>query len=207
MTADRAARPARALASAPPASRRSRAPTIALGLAAALLAISLLLPYWTLTLVTPDHPEGLRLHSHLGGLEGEAAAVLELGGGPGAARLADLAELERSVATCGVAVACMLVVAATFVRNRWAVLLTLPAIVFPAIVVADTARWLRSLLDEAAASGDASGPPVWALFGRLTSGDMALETRIGSGLLVAIAASLTVVAGLLLHRAAYRQTG
>jgi hypothetical protein len=131
--------------------------------------------------------------------------VLALRGGPGAARLADLAELERSVATCGVAVACMLVVSAIFVRNRWAALLTLPAIVFPAIVVADTAHWLRSLLDDAAVSAAAPGQPVWQLFGRLASDQMVLETRIGSGLLVAIAASLAVIAGLWLHRDSYRQ--
>jgi hypothetical protein len=204
LTSDSAARLARAPASAPALLRHQRAPTIALGFAAALLAVSLLLPYWRLTLVTPEHPQGLQLHSHLGRLEGEAGAVLALGGGPGAARLAELAELERSVATCGVAMACMLVVAAIFVRNRWAALLTLPAVVFPAIVVADTAHWLRSLLDDAAVTA-APGPPVWQLFGRLASDQMVLETRIGSGLLVAIAASLAVIAGLWLHRDSYRQ--
>lgn len=41
-----------------------------------MLAISLFLPYWTMTFVTPAHPEGLRLVSYLGRIEGPLQTVL-----------------------------------------------------------------------------------------------------------------------------------
>ena len=188
-------------APSPPAGRRL-APTVALALAALLLALSLLLPYWELTLVTAERPAGVKLQSHFGRLEGDGEAVLALGGGPGALRLRQLARLERSLATCGVALACMLAFAAALVDNRWAALLALPAIAFPAIVVADTAHWLRSLTDRGGPGGEDASLP--ALFGRLVTSEFVLETRMGSGLLVAVAAALVVVVGLVLHRAAYR---
>jgi hypothetical protein len=165
---------------------RYLAPTVALGLAGVLLVVSLFLPYWELTLVSTEHPSGVRLQSYLGHLEGEVEAVLALAGGPGAMRLRDLAKLERSLAVATVTVVSLLVLAATFVHNRWAVLLALPAIAFPVIVVADTRQWLRSL-----AQGGA---------------ELTLRTEVGGGLLLAGAASLTVIAGLWLHRHAYRAT-
>jgi hypothetical protein len=159
---------------------------VALGLAGVLLVASLFLPYWELTLVSPAHPDGVRLQSYLGHLDGEVEAVLALAGGPGAVRLRDLAELERSLAVATVTVVALLLVAATFVHNRWAVLLALPAAGFPVIVVADTRQWLRSV------AGWGAG--------------LTLRTEVGGGLLLAGAASLAVLAGLWLHRNAYRAT-
>lgn len=181
---------------------RTRAATVALALAAALLALSLLLPYWELTLRTAAHPHGIELHSHMGRLEGERAAVEALGGGPGAARLRELAVLERSLATGGVTLACMLLLAAALVRNRWSILLALPAIAFPPIVVADTSRWLRSL--GASPSGDGGAGGLSRRIYRLATDDLVLETRVGGGLLLAVTAALLVVAGIVLHRAAQR---
>jgi copper chaperone NosL len=193
----------------PSQSQRARfrylGPTMALTAAGAMLAISLFLPYWELTLVAADHPQGLRLVSYLAHIEGPLDVVLASAGRPAAAGLQELSQLERSLAAATVTVICLLVVAATFVHSRWAALLSLPALCFPLIVIADSARWLGTMV--AGISGT-SGPlpslsPL-ALFGRLVKGGVSLETRPGAGLILAVAASLTVIAGLWLHRNAYR---
>lgn len=187
---------------------RRLAPTVALSAAGALLAVSLLFPYWNLTLVTPEHPRGLSLVSYLAQVEGPLDAVLECAGGPTAVRRQALTQLERSLVAATVTVICLLVVAATFVRNRWAALLSLPALCFPMIVIADTSRWLGSMAaGVSAAHGELpAAAPLWP-FGVLAGGGVSLETRPGVGLLIALAASVTVLVGLWLHRDAYHGAG
>ena len=62
--------------------------------------------------------------------------------------------------------------------------MALPAFLLPVIVVADTARWLQAIVSGA--------------------GARVVETRPGSGLLLAATASAAVVGGLWLHRRAYK---
>ncbi|HEV8629456.1 MAG TPA: hypothetical protein VGV61_03995 [Thermoanaerobaculia bacterium] len=189
-----------------PAKRRGRylAPTAALTAASVLLAISLFLPYWKLTLVTRAHPDELRLVAYLGHLDGALEPVLVAAGGRSDDPVLSLSELERSLAVAMATVICLLLIAATFVHNRWAALLTLPALCFPAIVMADTARWLRPIVNGlAAAAGAPAAPSSLSLFGRLAMDGIALEIRPASGLVLATAASITVLAGLWLHRRAY----
>ncbi len=168
------------------ARRRARylAPTLALTAAGVMLAVSFFLPYWKVRVVTASQPAGLQLVSYLGHVEGPLDAVLAGGAASRDARLRELSELERSLLVATATVICLLVVAATFVHNRWAALLALPAWVFPVIVVADTARWLQGIVSGA--------------------GARVVETRPGSGLLLAATASAAVVGGLWLHRRAYK---
>jgi len=187
---------------------RHLAPTVALSAAGALLAVSFLFPYWNLTLVTPSHPSGLRLVSYLAHVEGPLDAVLESAGRPIAARRQALTQLERSLVAATVTVICLLVVSATLVRSRWAALLSFPALCFPMIAVADTSRWLDSMAAGVSATQGALPAAAPLLpFGILAGGGVLLETRPGAGLLLAVAASVTVVVGLWLHRKAYRAAG
>lgn len=193
-------RPARATQRA-----RCWAPTVALTAAGLMLATSLFLPYWKMSMATPSHPAGLDLVSYLDHIEGPLETVLASAGRSTDARLRELSELERSLAVATATVICLLVVAATFVHNRWAALLSLPALAFPVIVVADTARWLRPIVSALSAAAGASGPPPTVLlFGRIAWGETVLETRPGAGLFLATAASITVIGGLWLHRRAYK---
>jgi hypothetical protein len=186
-------------------SDRYLAPTVALTAAGVLLASSLFLPYWELTLVTSSEPEALRLVAFLDRVEGPLERVLAASGSPSDGPLAALSQLERSLALATGAVISLLVIAAVFVRNRWAALLALPAFCFPAIAVADTARWLRPILGGLAAEAGAPAAALpWAAFGRLAVGGTTLEIRAGAGLWIAIGASFTVAAGLWLHRRAYK---
>lgn len=184
---------------------RYLAPTVALTAAGVLLAGSLFLPYWELTLVTRSEPDALRLVAYLDRVEGPLEQVLSAAGSPSDGPLAALSELERSLALATGAVISLLVIAAVFVHNRWAALLALPAFCFPAIAVADTARWLKPILDGLAAeAGVPAGALSWAAFGRLASDGMTLEIRAGTGLWIAVLASVAVAAGLWLHRRAYK---
>ena len=184
---------------------RHLAPTLALTSAGTMLAISLFFPYWGLTLISPEHPGGLRLAFFLAHVEGPLPAVLATAGSPHDERLHELSELERSLGVATVTVICLLVVAATLVRNRWAALLSLPALAFPFIVVADSTRWLASLVGAiCAANGSLSQSPTLRVFGRLAIEEVSLETRPGAGLLLAAVASVVVIGGLWLHRRAYK---
>lgn len=159
-------------------------------------------------MVTSDHPRGLRLVSYLAHVEGPLDPVLESAGRPIAARRQALTQLERSLVAATVTVICLLVVAATFVRNRWAALLSFPALCFPMIVLADTSRWLDSMVAGVSATQGVlpAAARLWP-FGILAGDGVTLDTRPGAGLLIALAASATVVIGLWLHRRAYQAAG
>ena len=181
------------------------APTAALGAAGALLAVSLFLPYWKMELTTRAQPDGLRVVGYLGHVEGPVDAVLAgAGGAPGAQR-PQLSQLERSLTLATVLMICMLAIAAAFVHNRWAALLSLPAFLFPAVVVADTARWLHPIVSgllTGPGQPSAAAPPL--LLGRVLVGDTVITTSLGAGFLCSLAASLAVAGGLWLHRRAYK---
>jgi hypothetical protein len=178
-------------------------PSVALSAAGVLLAISLFLPYWELVLVTPARADALRLVSYLGHVDGPVETILATAGVHGPAPLLSLSRLERSLALATGAVICLLVIGATLVRNRWAALLALPALCFPLIVLADTARWLEPILTGLVAASSTPAVPV-PLFGRLALDRMVLEIRPGSGLVLATLAAIAVLAGLWLHRDAYK---
>jgi hypothetical protein len=97
------------------------------------------------------------------------------------------------------------VIAATFVHNRWAAMLALPALCFPGIVMADTARWLKPIVEGLAAAAGATVPwPSVPWWGRLALNGTVLQIHPGTGLALAGIASLVVAAGLWLHRRAYK---
>lgn len=189
---------------APPARVRHWAPTTALTAAALLIAVSLFLPYWSLRVQGPERA-ALELHAYLGSVHGPVGAVLAAAGRSGEAPLRDLSELERSLVVATATVVCFLLLAATLVRNRWAALVSLPALVFPFIVMADTARWLRPVLHGLCAGAGGIAVPTRFPFQTLACGGTVLETRAGSGLILATLAAVVVVVGLALHRRAYRR--
>jgi copper chaperone NosL len=186
--------------------RRARWPTVALGLAALLMVISTLLPYWCLTLHSPDHPAGLRVDAYLGHLGGDVAAVEGLNREIGMRPLSETAELERSLSVTAMVVIALLVVAATYVRNRWAALLALPAVLFPATFLADLHYWLQRLGDDVDRAAPLVGvvPPFAPpLFGRGEVGPFTTLAAPGAGLMVSVVASLLILIGLWLHWRAY----
>jgi len=175
------------------------AATLALMVAAILLAGSFWLPYWEMKRVTPDQPQGVRVVAYLNDLRGPLHSALASAGSLGDARLSDLAKLESSMALGLVTVLALLAVAAALPRKRWAAL-ALPAFSFSLVAIADSMACLTSTFESLpAAAGPVGAAWDFPLFGRLTATGIALDIRPGSGLILALVASVAVVAGFCLR--------
>jgi hypothetical protein len=182
-------------------------PTLALGAAAVLLVASIFLPYWRMTLLAPQYPQGLRVRAYLDRLEGDVREIDGLNHYIGMRPLGEAAQLERELSVAAVAVIALLVVAAIFIHNRRAALLALPALLFPAGFLGDLYFWLRNFgthLDPKAALSSSIDPFVPPVLGRGTVGQFATVAYPDSGLWLAFAASALILAGLWLHRRAYK---
>ncbi len=175
--------------------------------AAVLLIVSLSTPYWRLELQAPQYPGGLAIRAYLDRLEGDVEEVDGLNHYIGMRPLAEAAQLERLTSLSAVAAIALLVVAAIFLHDRRAAYLALPAVLFPAIFLADLAFWLRDFgteLDPRAPLASSIEPFVPPLLGVGRVGQFATVATAGAGLYLAAAASLLILAGLYFHRRAYK---
>jgi len=182
-------------------------PTLLLALAAVLLVTSIFQPYWRLTLLAPQYPGGLTVAAYLNRLEGDVREIDGLNHYIGMRPLGEAAELERSLSVFAVTAVALLVLASVFIHNRKAAWLTLPALLFPFIFLADMAYWLRDFgtnLDPTAALSSSIEPFVPPVLGTGHIGQFATWALPGPGLLLAVAASLAIIAGLWFHRRAYK---
>ena len=109
--------------------------------AAALLGLSLLLPYWRITLFAPQYPGGLRASVYLTKVSGESSEISILNHYIGMKPLEDAAPLERRFAV-PLVLGGVLAVAVSPVLGRLGRLLQAPAVLFPAGVIADLAFWI-----------------------------------------------------------------
>ncbi|MFG0274414.1 MAG: cytochrome C, partial [Phycisphaerales bacterium] len=120
--------------------------------------------------------------------------------------LHEAAQFERSI---GVYVMIALVVAlelAGAVHRRWAVLLVLPAVLFPAIFLLDLHLWMSHFgqnLDPDAPLSNAIEPFVPPILGVGKVGQFETVARPGVGLILSTTASIVLVAALFFHRRAY----
>lgn len=182
-------------------------PTVLFVVAAVLLISSLFLPYWRLTLHAPQYPKGLTVQAYLNRLEGDVGEIDGLNHYIGMRPLGEAAQFERSISLIGVAAMALLILAAVFVHTRWVVLLTLPALLFPAIFLIDLQFWManfgRNLDPKAPLSSSVKPfvPPV------LFEGKIAQFSTVALpdiGLWLAIVASALILVGLYFHRRAYK---
>ncbi len=178
-------------------------PTLFLGTAGLLLIVSIFLPYWRMELRADTLPEPLQVQTYLHQIDGDVAAIDALNQELGMRPLAEAAELERSLSVAVVVVIALLVVAAVYIHNQYAALLSLPAVLFPAIFLLDLYSWLRHFgtTVEPESAIEPFAPP---LLGAAEVGPFTTIASTGPGLLLAILASLSVIFGLWLHRRAYR---
>ncbi|MDR7465160.1 MAG: hypothetical protein QN209_10815, partial [Armatimonadota bacterium] len=123
--------------------RRGRLPLLA---AVLLLLLSLVFPYWQVTLYAPQYPEGLRARVYLTHVGGDAQEITTLNHYIGMPGLDVAAPLERRLAVPLVllsAAALLLLAARRLPARRWLqLLLRLPVVLLPAVVLADLAYWL-----------------------------------------------------------------
>lgn len=186
---------------------RFQAPAILFAVAATCLLISIILPYWKMELKAPQYPGGLEMQAYLYQLTGDVREIDGLNHYIGMRPLGEAAQLERKVGGIAIVVLALLVFAAIFVPNRFAALLALPALLFPALFLADLYFWLRNFgtnLDPKAPLSGSIKPFVPPVLGEGKVGQFVTVAEPGAGLYLAIAASVLIVIGLVFHRRAYK---
>ncbi len=182
-------------------------PTVFLGLAAFCLLVSIFVPYWRMTLLAPQYPGGLQVQVYLNRMTGDVKEIDGLNHYIGMRPLGEAATLERSLSILAVGVLSLLLVAAVFVHSRWAALFALPALVFPAVFLADLAYWLRNFgqnLDPKAPLSSAIKPFVPPVLGEGMVGQFRTLAMVERGFYLSLLASVLILIGLYFHRRAYK---
>lgn len=182
-------------------------PTVLLGSAAFCLLVSIFIPYWRMTLLAPQYPGGLKVQVYVNRMVGDVKEIDGLNHYIGMRPLAEAAQLERSLSILAIAVVSLLVVAAIYIHNQWAAVLSLPAFAFPAIFLGDLFYWLRDFgqnLDPKAPLSSSIKPFVPPVLGEGLVGQFRTVAEVQTGFYLAIAASLLILVGLYLHRRAYK---
>lgn len=195
-------------ADAPAAERmRYRWPTLLLGAAAALLIISMFLPYWRMTLNAPQYPGGLTVQVYVNRMTGDVQEIDGLNHYIGMRPLEEAAQLERSVSVAAISILVLLVLAAIFVHSKWAALLASPALFMPYLFLADMYYWMRDFgqnLDPTAPLSAAIKPFVPPILGEGRVGQFTTVASFDAGLYLAFLAGLLILAGLYMQRRAYK---
>ncbi|MDQ7040370.1 MAG: cytochrome C [Rhodothermus sp.] len=187
--------------------RRFRRPTLLLGIAALLLLISIFFPYWRIRLFAPQYPGGLVAKVYVNHVAGDVREIDALNHYIGMRPLEEAAQLERSLSVILIVAMALLVTGAIYVHSPWAAVLSLPALLYPLIFLADLYYWLRSFgmnLDPRAPLSSSVKPFVPPLLGEGQVGQFRVVAIWDIGLWLAILASLLIVMGLYYHRKAYK---
>lgn len=182
-------------------------PTVVLSAARVLLLISIFLPYWHMELDAPQYPDGLFVTAYVNHLEGDVKEIDGLNHYIGMRPLHEAAQLERTTSVWVIVAMVLLVEGAMFVHSRWAVLLALPAILFPVGFVVDLAYWLRhhgQNLDPSAPLSSAVKPFTPTIFGEGGIGQFYTYAEAGVGLWLAVACSVLTIVAFYFHRRAYK---
>ncbi len=184
-----------------------RLPNILLGAAAALLLVSMFLPYWKMTLHAPQYPAGLSVEVFVNRMTGDVAEIDGLNHYIGMRPLGEAAQLERAMSIMAVVFLVLLVLAAIYVHSPWAALLALPAILWPFIFLADMYYWMRNFgmnLDPTAPLSSSIKPFVPPILGSGMVGQFETVATFQIGLWLAFLAVGLIVAGLYYQRRAYK---
>ncbi len=182
-------------------------PTIMLSLARLALIISVFLPYWHMTLEAPQYPNGLELTAYVNHLEGDVREIDGLNHYIGMRKLNDAASLERALGVWVVIAMVVLIEMAGLVHTKWALLLVIPALLFPVGFLVDLQFWLYSHghnLDPAAPLSSSVKPFVPPALGVGTIGQFRTIASAEAGWYFACASSLFVAAALFFHRRAFK---
>lgn len=168
--------------------------------AAALLGLSLLLPYWRLTLYAPQYPGGLRADVYLTKVAGEASEIDILNHYIGMKSLTLAAPIERRIAV-PLVLGGVAAVGSAPLLGRWGLLLQAPAVVFPLGVMGDLTYWLwrfgHSLDPSAPIRLEPFMPTV---IGRGTVMQFATEAMFGAGFLLAAGTAALALYNILTRR-------
>lgn len=186
---------------------RFRLPTLLIGAAGFLLVVSILMPYWRLVLNAPQYPGGLEVTAYLNRLEGDVREIDGLNHYIGMRPLGEAAQLERSLSIVATLAIALLLAGAVYIHTKWAAILSLPALLFPAFFLGDMYYWMRNFgtnLDPKAPLSSSIKPFVPPILGEGIVGQFSTIAYPGPGLILATIASLLIAVGLVAHRRAYK---
>jgi len=187
--------------------RRYMLPSLLIGAAAMLLFVSIFLPYWQLTLMAPQYPQGLKTVMYVNRVTGDVEEIDHLNHYIGMRPLEEAASLERASSVFMIIALALLTLTTIFVHSPMALFCAVPAIVYPAIFLADLYFWMRNFglnLDPKAPLNKAVKPFVPPLLGSGSVGQFKTTAVWQVGLILAILASVLVLVGLYYHRRAYK---
>lgn len=174
-----------------------------LGIAAVLLLLSLVRPYWQMTLHAPQYPSGLHVQVFVNRVEGDVAEIDGLNHYIGMRPLDEAAQLERRVGWGAVVGVALLVAMAGFTQRRWAGLLTFPALTFPLLFLADLWYWLHRFgqgLDPHAPLSSSIKPFTPTVLGTGVIGQFSTTATVASGFYLALLAGGLILTALWLRR-------
>jgi hypothetical protein len=183
-------------------------PTFFISAARVCLLVSLFLPYWHIQLKAPQYPRrDLQITAYMNRVEGDLREINGLNHYIGMRPLDEAAQFEKAVGVWGLIALVLAMESAMFIHSRWAALLLLPAIVFPAFFLADLYYWLNLFgqnLDPSAPLSSSIKPFTPPALGVGEIGQFKTVAWQGVGLWLAWAASGLLIVGLFLHRRAYK---
>lgn len=182
-------------------------PTILLSIARVLLLLSVFMPYWHMELVAPQYPDGLYLTAYVNTLQGDVKEINGLNHYIGMKPLEQAAQFEKTISVWAVVGMFLLVEGAMFVHSRWAVLLALPAVCFPAGFLMDLHYWMKKFglgLDPSAPLSSSVKPFTPTILGEGGIGQFKTFAEMGWGMYLAMACSAATVVGFYFHWRAYR---
>lgn len=184
-----------------------RRPALLFAAAAAVLLVSIFLPYWRMKLLAPQYPRGLEVQVYVNRLTGDVNEIDGLNHYIGMRPLGEAAQLERAVSIAAIVMLALLLLAAILIHTKWTVLFTLPALTMPFIFLADMYFWMRHFglnLDPTAALSSSIDPFVPPILGRGKVGQFETVASFDVGLWLAFLAVALIVAGLYYHRQVYK---
>jgi nitrous oxidase accessory protein len=163
-----------------------------LPVAAVALLVSPRYPYWNMRLNAPQYPKGLSLAVYPDHVAGDVDEIDGLNHYIGMRKIGTAAPLERRLGIPAISMlAAGLVLAAAF-KSRWAVLLVIPAILFPPLFLGDLYLWLRDSglgLDPKAPLSSSIKPFVPHVLGAGKIGQFRTEAYLGVGYYLCLSAS------------------
>lgn len=185
---------------------RYGAPGFLLLIARVMLLVSLFVPFWHMELVAPQYPENLHLVAYVNHLSGDVAEIDSLNHYIGMRPLGEAAQIERSVGVYVMIFFVLMLELSSSIRSRWAVLLVLPVVLFPAVFLIDLYLWMSHFgmnLDPDAPLSNAVDPFVPPVLGTGMVGQFKTVASPGLGLILSSIASLVILVALFFHRRAY----
>jgi len=180
-------------------------PPALLVIAAALIGVSLMLPFWRMTLRTPQYPGGLHAQIFVTHVAGDIEQLNGINQYIGMRDLGTLAPLERSLAAFLIPGFALLTATAAFVGGRRWVWLVVPGLGLPLAFAADLGAWLYYAghsLDPQAPLSAGVKPFMPPLLGEAKVGQFVTVASFGPGFYLALAAAVLIAGSIVLRRRA-----